>query len=213
MTARRIESHWSRGPVVALAAALLAGCLPKEFDLNFLMEFDKPLAPVEAAVEVPGLEGGWRSREGSRRVTIELLRAAHLPRHLYRVSERDDARECSGAVWIVKAGDSLYVNYVDLEDEHLASAESFAEWRRTTDNKALIIRLEVEGDVLRTFLMQDDAPAVKQMFADGVLTSHEGVTITNGLCKALAAIAGADAFPESLKIDDLERVSVPRERR
>lgn len=213
MHARGIESHWIRGIAVALAAALLPGCLPKGFDLNFLMEFDKPLAPVEAAVEVPGLEGEWCSRDGSREVTIELLRAAHLPPHLYRVSERDNNVEYSGVGWIVKAGDSLYVNYVDLEDEHIASAESFAEWQRTGDTEAVIMRLEVTGDALRTFVMQDDAPAVKKMFADGVLTKQDGVVVTNGLCEAMAAIAGADAFPEEQINDDLERVSVPKESR
>jgi len=210
MNARGIGSYWIQGVVVALVTALLPGCLPKGFKLDFLIEFDKPLAPLEAAIEVPDLEGTWGSRDDSQQFTIEMLRAPHLPPNLYMVSERDKGEDYSGVVWIVKAGESLYLNFSDGEAAHIATAESFAEWRRTADTKGIIMRLEVEGNSLRTFLMQESAPAVQGMFADGVLEMRDRTVVTNGLREALAAVDGAAVFPPEMLHYDLMRAGPPK---
>lgn len=188
-----------------LGLALIAGCVQFDFTFDFVFDFDKPLAPLEEAIDVPGLAGEWISKSDGDRVTIEAVRSEDLPGPLYAITLWSPEDTIAAHGWVIKAGDSLYLNLCEPEPQDLESAEAFAAWEAKGDPGTLVMRIELGEDTLDTYAMREGAPAVPRLFAEGVLEKSGHGVVINRLHEALAVIPGADVFPASDAFLELTR--------
>ena len=193
-----------------LGLALIAGCVSADFTFDFVFAFDKPLAPLEEAIDVPGLEGEWISKSDGIRIAIEAVRSDRLPGPLYAITLRSPDDTIAGHGWVIKAGDSLYLNLCEPEPRDLESPEAFADWQAKGDRETLVMRIEVGEDTLDTYAMRKGALAVPRLFAEGVLETRDDEVVIDRLHEALAVIPGADVFQSSAAVFDLNRLPPPR---
>ena len=154
---------------------------------------------------MPGLQGEWISKSDGIRIAIEAERSDRLAGPLYAITLRspDDTIACHG--WVIKAGDSLYLNLCEPEPRDLESAEAFAAWQAKGDRETLVMRIEVGEDILDTYAMRKGAPAVPRLFAEGVLETRDDEVVIDRFHEALAVIPGADVFPSSAAFLELTR--------
>lgn len=154
-----------RAVLVAMLVPLVAGCIT---------EFDRPLAPPGDSVPAPDLLGHWRwipqqPGEDEDELWIEPADLPHVPGHLLTITTGSGRERETHHGWVTAAGGSRYLNILTADPREFATPEAFAAWSRRDEQPATIVRCAVSADTLTMFLMDEKAPAVARLFADGVL--------------------------------------------
>jgi len=149
----------------ALLVVLVAGCIT---------EFDRPLSPPADSVAAPELLGHWRwipqqPGEEEDELWIEPADLPHVPGHLLTITMGSGRERETHHGWVTAAGDSRYLSILAADPREFGTPEAFAAWCRRDEQPATIVRWTVVDDTLTLFLMDEKAPAVGRLFADGVL--------------------------------------------